>query len=184
MTKLSDDLKRMLSGLACQDAGEFLSTHSKMKMLGVGDEPGTQTALPLRAQVKKPATHRIALISDGRGQGAPLDYAIESCTRLEANMDLLIHGTVDASKIATMEERIRSAGLGCRTTQLGSKPVDDIFSYIHNQPSLIFIVTIPDNEAAKLITEELIPKRGGRMPVPLVLIEDRASNRRDKQSAA
>jgi hypothetical protein len=184
MTKLSDDLKKMLSGLACQDAGEYLSTQDKMKILGIDDEAGSDTPAPRRARIKRSTTHRIALISDGRGQGAPLDYAIESCARMEANIDLLIQGTVDAAKIASLEERIGNAGVGCRTIQLGSKPVEDIFNYIHNQPSLIFIVTIPENEAARLITEELIPKRGGRMPVPLVLIEDRATNHRNKQSAA
>ncbi len=184
MIKLSDDLKKLLSGLACQDAVEFLPSHGKMKVPGTDDESNARIPQPLRNSLTKPATHRIALISDGRGGGTPLDYAIESCSRLRANMDLLIHGTVDTARIASLEERIGSAGVAWRTIQLGSRPVDDIFEYIHNQPSLLFIVTTPDDEAAKRITEELVPRRGGRLAVPFVLIEDRNTDNRNKQSAA
>ncbi|MGD8912826.1 MAG: hypothetical protein PVJ68_08810, partial [Candidatus Thiodiazotropha sp.] len=81
MFKLNDDLKRILSSLAYQDAGEFLTTRDKMKVLGITPEENAAISPSPLKMVKKPITHRIALISDGRGQGAPLDYAIETCTR-------------------------------------------------------------------------------------------------------
>lgn len=182
--KLSDDLKRMLTSLAYQDAGEFLSTSDKMKMLGIGAEPKSTTSLPSRKKSNKQATHRVALISDGRGQGAPLDYAIETCSRLEAKIDLLIHGTVDTANITALEDRIRSAGLYSQTVMLGSKSVEDIFNYIHSQTSIVSIVAMPDDKAAKRIIEEVVPRQGGCMHIPLVLIEDRASSHRTKRSAA
>ena len=36
MKRLSDGLKKMLAGLAHQDAGEFLSMSEKMNVLGYG----------------------------------------------------------------------------------------------------------------------------------------------------
>ncbi|MGD9169633.1 MAG: hypothetical protein PVI97_06180 [Candidatus Thiodiazotropha sp.] len=184
MFKLNDDLKRILSSLAYQDAGEFLTTRDKMKVLGITPEENAAISPSPLKMVKKPITHRIALISDGRGQGAPLDYAIETCTRLEAKIDLLIHGSTDTADIVTLEDRIRSAGLHSQTIQLGTEPMEDIINYLHNQPSIASIIAMPDDETAKLIMDEIISGRGRSMPVPLVLIEDKASIRSTKQSAA
>lgn len=184
MAKLSDDLKRILSGLAQQDAGEFLSMHDKMRVLGIGTETRVKPSSPPRSIAKKQAIHRIALISDGRGVGAPLDYVIDACSRQDAKIDLLIHGAVDTAKISLLENQIRAAGLDHQCIQLGMKPVDNIIDYICNHPSLIFLVAMPDDDAAKVLIEEVIPKRGGRIPVPLVLIENRSSARPAEQSAA
>jgi hypothetical protein len=184
MIKLKEDLKRMLSSLAYQDAGDFLSTHEKMKLLGIEAEAHDTSAPPTLKMVKKPASHRIALISDGRGHGAPLDYAIETCARLGANIDLLIHPSVDIADITALEERTKSAGLQHQTIRLGARPVDDILNYVHSQPAIVSIVAMPDDEAAKLIMQTMACGRGESMPVPLVLIEDRTSTQSTKQSAA
>lgn len=184
MTKLSDDLKRMLTSLAYQDAGEFLSTRDKMKVLGITAKPNDASPSPALKMVSKPASDRIAFISDGRGRGAPLDYAIDTCLRLGAKIDLLIHSAVDKAEITALEDRIRSTGLYCQTIQLSEKPVNDILNYIHNQPSIASIVAMPDDEAAKQIVEEMIPGHSGRIDVPLVLIGDRSSPHPSKQSAA
>ncbi|QYZ65236.1 MAG: hypothetical protein OI74_07950 [Gammaproteobacteria bacterium (ex Lamellibrachia satsuma)] len=184
MKKLSDDLKRMLTGLAHQDAGEFLSMRDKMKVLGMGSETRAKPSPSPRKIAKKTATHRIAFISDGRGVGAPLAYAIDACSRQGAKIDLLIHGTADTENISALENQIRVAGLDHHRIPLGMNPVDDIINYICNHLSLIFLVAMPDDDAAKILIEEAIPKRGGRIPVPLVLIEDRPSPHQAEQSAA
>jgi hypothetical protein len=184
MIKLNDDLKRMLSSLAYQDAGEYLSTHEKMKLLGIEAEADAATTTPTLKMVKKPASQRIALISDGRGHGAPLDYAIETCSRLGASIDLLIQPSVETADINALQERIRSAGLLCQTIRLGARPVDDILNYIHNQPAIASIVAMPDDEAAKLMMQAMASGRGESIPVPLVLIEDKTNTQSTKQSAA
>ena len=184
MKRLSDGLKKMLAGLAHQDAGEFLSMSEKMKVLGYGSETkGMPLAAP-RKVVRRPIAKRIALISDGRGLGAPLDYAIDACLRQDARMDLLIHGAIDTKSIRALEKQVQQAGLDCRRIQLGVNVVDDIFDYIFNHPSLIFVVAMPDDAVSRVLIEEVIPKRGGRIPVPLVLIEEHTSARPSKQSAA
>jgi hypothetical protein len=184
MIKMNDNLKRMLSSLAYQDAGENLSTHEKMKLLGIEAEAADATAPATLKMVKTPDSHRIVLISDGRGLGAPLDYAIETCSRLGANIDLLIHPTVDTADITALEGHIRSAGLKCQTIRLGTKPVDDILNYIHSQPAIASIVAMPDDEAAKQMMQTMASGRGESLPIPLVLIEDRTPAQSSKQSAA
>ena len=181
---LSDHLKRILNGLAQQDAGEFLSMHEKMKVLGMGAESPSKPHSRPQNIVQEPAIQHIAFISDGRGIGAPLDYVIDSCSRQGSKIDLLIHGTTDMANISALENRIRAAGIQHRSIELGTKPVDDIADYIFNQPSLIFLVAMPDDTAAKVLIEEVIPRYGRRIPVPLVLIEDRSGSHQTKLSAA
>ncbi len=184
MKKLSNDLKRILSGLAHQDDGEFLSMDEKMKALGVGSDSRVKSLSPTPSLVRKTVTQRIALISDGRGLGAPLDYAIDACSRQASKIDLLIHDAVDTSHISAIEKKIQEADLDYQRIQLGSDVTGEIVSYIHNHPSLIFLVALPDDGPVKVLIEEVIPKRGGRIPVPLVLIEDRASPPSANQSVA
>jgi hypothetical protein len=184
MKILSNELKRILTGLAYQDAGEFLSMGDKMKVLGYGPKIREKPLAASRKVVTRPATKAIALISDGRGLGAPLDYAIDACLRQDARIDLLVHGVIDMESISVLEKRIQEAGLDCHRIQLGARVVDGIVEYICNHPSLIFLVAMPDDAAARVLIEEVIPKRGGRIPVPLVLIEDQLAAKKYKQSAA
>jgi hypothetical protein len=184
MNVLSDALKKMLAGLAHQDAGEFLSAHEKMEILGYGGETREKSSAVSQKTVKRPATKRIALISDGRGLGAPLDYAIDACLRQDAQLDLLVHGTVDTNSISLLEKQIQRAGLDCQHIRLGVHVVDDIIEYIYSQPSLIFLVAMPDDAAVRVLIEEVIPRHGGRIPVPLVLIEEKRVDPTIRQSAA
>ena len=180
MKKLTNELKRMLTGLAYQDAAEYLPMDNKMQALGYGAQPARQPSpAPL-----KPATKRIALISDGRGLGAPLDYVIDACLRQHARIDLLVHGPVCTETLTALERQIERAGIAYVRMQLGGNPVEGILEYICNHPSLIFLVAMPDDNAAKVLIEEVIPQRGGRMPVPLVLIEGQSLQRSQTQTAA
>ncbi|MCB1758619.1 MAG: hypothetical protein KDI68_02405 [Gammaproteobacteria bacterium] len=71
MGQLSDHSKRILAGLAREDAGEFHSMHyMMMRVPGVGEQRSkTQALLPPPSGLGSAALHRIALISDGRGAG-------------------------------------------------------------------------------------------------------------------
>lgn len=184
MKKLSDDLKRMLNGLAYQDVGEYLPRRDMMKALGMTSENKVSHSPTPSTITLKTTAHSVALITDGRGAGAPLAYAIDACSRQGANLDLLTHGAFDSASLRAMENQIRAAGLGCHRIHLGMKPVDEIINYICNHPSVMFLVAMPDDVAAKEIVEYVIPKRGGRIPTPLVLIEDRPSASQAEQPAA
>lgn len=184
MKMLSDALKKMLNGLAHQDAAEFLTTHEKIKILERGQEPRRSFSAPSRKTIARPITKRIAFISDGRGVGAPLDYAIEACMRLGAQIDLLIHGTVNTESIYSLEKHIFQSGLECRQVRLGVNVPNEIVDYINKQRSLIFLVAIPDDTAVGMLIEEFIPGQRGRIDIPIVLIEQKNTMQSMKKSAA
>jgi hypothetical protein len=184
MKKLSKDLKRILAGLARQDAGESLSRRDTMAVPGAGvvkqSRPGSRTS----DTGGRASARRIALISDGRGLGAPLDYVIDACTRQEAKIDVLVHGAVDPANIAALEGRIREAGLDCGKIQLGTQSLDKIVDYVYNHAALMFLVAMPDDRAVRALIDDLGSKRRARLPVPLVLVEERPVSRPRAESVA
>lgn len=184
MKALSNQLKKVLTALAYQDAGEFLSMQEKMEVLGYGSAARKQPMAVSGNAVRKPVTKRIALITDGRGFGAPLDYAMEACLRQDAQIDLLVHGAVDTENVSVLKKQVLQSGIDCQQIELGFNAVSHIVEYICNHPSLIFLVAMPDDEAARVLIEEVIPERGGRLPVPLVLIEGKRAAASLRQSAA
>ena len=184
MKKLSTDLKRMLTGLAHQDASEFSSFRDKIQVLGYGSETRERQPTPPPQVARRPRSRRIALISDGRGRGAPLSYVIEAGLRQDAQIDLLVHGAADTESISALENQIREAGLDGRCIRLDENAAAHIAGYLRNHPSLIFLVAMPDDSAARVLIEEVRPQRGNRIPVPLVLIEEHAASRPRRQSAA
>ncbi len=180
MKPLTDNLKRILSGLAYQDAGEFQTMDEKMALLGYGSEAQP----PSRPRPVKRTTRRIAFITDGRGKGAPLEFAIDAANRSEASIDLLVHSVRDEASLVTLEQRIRTANLACRRVPLDTRAAEGIEAYVANNPSLIYLVAMPDDAPVKRLLEEVLPGRGRRMPVPMVLVDDCAPAWQTSRSAA
>ena len=189
MTKLSEDLKKMLTGLAYQDAGDFLSIREKMEVLGNASEnPGKQNTPAHTIETliggTRAATKRIAFISNGSGLGAPLDYAIDACLRQNAQIDLLIHGPADSENNSALENKIKNSGVRYQRIQLQVTAVSSIIEYIVKHPSLLYLIATPDDDVAKTLIEEVLPIRRRRIQVPVVLIEDQITSILPKQSAA
>jgi hypothetical protein len=91
MRKLSNSLKQILTGLAYQDVGEFLSMKDK---INVPEDTETQAAnaWQTRNRNDKAKNRRIALITDGKGVGAALEYAIDVSRLHGTQIDLLTRG--------------------------------------------------------------------------------------------
>jgi hypothetical protein len=183
MKRLNTELKRILSALALQHAGDYLPMREKLSALGGSDASPRQAERPV-VVTSSAQPKRVALISDGRGAGAPLDYAIDTCMQQGAQIDLLLHGEIEQSRINELEEQLRQAGVISRTLPLGSDVTTGILEYICNHPSLLFLVGIPDDTSVRVLVEEVIPHHGGQIPVPLVLIEDRRPEVSYQRSAA
>ena len=184
MAKLSKDLKRMLTGLAYQDAGDFLSRSEKMKVLGNGSENRVKPMTTPRKLETRSVTKRIAFISDGRGLDAPLDYAIDACLRQNAQIDLLIHDAADMENTSALEKKIKNSGVSYQQIQLEVTAVSSITDYMAKHPSLIYLIAMPDDDVARVLIEEVLPGRRRRTQIPVVLIEDQIASILPKQSAA
>ncbi len=176
MTKLSDEIKRALSALAYQDAGEHLTTRDKIELLGDGSESQI-TAESEKRSVSNPAASnkRIALLIDGSNSESAVTYAIETATRLEVKIDLLTHSVTDDEIYKELDQRISDAGILSRRIPLANEKYDGILSYLNTTPALIFLIASVNDTIAKTLAEEVIPKQISIVPVPLVLINDNQS---------
>jgi hypothetical protein len=171
MKKLGKDLKRALAALAHQDAGDYLSMNAKMDILGYDRETENKSLVSPRLVSNRIVKKRIALISNGHGLGAPLDYLIDTCKRQNTDVDLLLHGEFDNARISTLESHLFEAGIQSVRIKLGSNAINKIIKYISRQPSLVFIVGMPDDTVARMLMEEIIPSAEHRITIPLVLID-------------
>ncbi len=179
MKKVSKGFKSMLNGLAYQDVGEFLPRREKVKTLAdnavINDEP---TVVVRRAQA--PGKH-IALVSDGSAMGAAFEYAIDACSRQNAQLDLLIYGEMNSHEMAELKQQAQSAGIECGARQLGDNAVAALLDYTNKQPSLIYLVAKSSDIIVRELTEKCMPMSGTRIHVPLVLVDGAAAT---KQPAA
>jgi hypothetical protein len=183
MKRLTRDIKRMLAALGHQHAGDYLTPVQKADIVGYA-ESGSVATQPASQVIPVPVPRRIALLTDGRGKEAPLDYVIETCSRQDAaSVDLLVHGVVDTGNLAALEKRLANAGVRYRSTMLEVDAVAGIADYLRKNPSLIFLVAMPHDPLARRLAEELIPSRAIRMPVPLVMIEEKPGKQPVTRSA-
>ena len=182
MKRLSKDIKRMLAALGHQHAGDYLSPRQKAGIVGYAESESVATA-PASKVIPVPAARRVALLTDGRGEGAPLDYVIETCSRQGASVDLLVHGVVDTGHLDSLEKRLANAGISYRSSMLDLDAVAGISDYLKKHSSLLFLVAMPHDPLARRLAEELVPAREVCMPVPLVMIEDQPGRQRVPRSA-
>jgi hypothetical protein len=61
--------------------------------------------------------------------------------------------------------------------------VAGITDYLRKTPSLIFLVAMPHDPLARRLAEELVPARAIRIPVPLVMIEEKCDKQPVTRSA-
>ena len=173
MNRIRSEMKRVLDALAFQDAADYMSGSEKNRVLGISGSPKGFSERPvLRDQaVTLRPRKRIALITDGRGAGAPLAYAAEACARQDAGLDIVLYGPGD-----TQVEMLRAArrlGVNAQVIRLAADDVELLVTYICNHPSLVYLVGLSDDDLVRTLAERVVPARGGRMHVPLVLIEDK-----------
>ena len=170
MKKLSDDIRRMMDGLAHQDAADYLSMRDKYRELGIGprqDRELTETG-------GRNPRRRVALVSDGRDTGAHIDYAIDACRRQRAGLDIVLHGKAAMNKAGAnrLLERVRGLGIDAGLVTLDGSTVQALNDYVAQRPSLLLLVAEAGDALSRAFTESAM-SRSQRLYVPMVMIEDR-----------
>lgn len=168
MKRLSENLKRILNALALQDAGEFLSTNSKLDMLGVGTgNPDATTAESRRAA---PPRRRVALLSDGENIEGILQYALEACQRQKATLDLVLHG-IGKQMSEKLRDQIMAHDVVHEMILLGEESVSALVEYLNLRRSLFYVIAPADDRLALELTQRVAPAPGGLMYLPIVLVD-------------
>jgi hypothetical protein len=169
MKGLSENLKQMMNALALQDAADYLPMSQKLEMLGVGGgRPGGA-----RARVEPavaPAPRRVALLCDGVKIGGVLHYALAACQRQQATLDLVLYGSARGQSEA-LRAPLQRRGIAHELILLGEESVEALTEYLCLRRTLIYLIAPADDHLARELTEQVIPSRGGRPQLPVVLVE-------------
>ncbi|HYQ72208.1 MAG TPA: hypothetical protein VET88_09810 [Gammaproteobacteria bacterium] len=175
MKKLTDDLKRMLDGLASQDAGEYLSMDAKLRHVGRemqsdGPDSGYAASPPSRA-----AARRIAVVINKGSTEAAYNHALQASQRLDAHLDLLLCGPVSRERVVQLEAATQRAGVAFSSVYLSGPVARGIADYTERNLSLIYVVAPVDDPDMAEMVEETLPARRRYLPVPLVLVGNKTS---------
>ncbi len=175
LKKLTEDLKRMLTGLAHQNAGEMLPMHEKLEAVGVELEPKQAASNASRVLRPMPTRKRIAIISDGTGVEMLMDYALHTFSWFGAQFDLLFHGATDDRWADNVVKQLRREGVAYHRVELSDDTVQDVAAYIQNQHLLTYILAQPNDLIVNKLMEEEVLKKGMKPAIPMVLIDPASS---------
>jgi hypothetical protein len=158
------------NSLSYADAGEMLTHREKRRLLGKAglfDQKHGHTAerMQTRAvavQVGESLTRRV------------LDYAIETCDRLRAELVLLTHGpgAIHEHAVANATQRIREAGIHTRVVRLTGEWDQALTRYVRAHHEIIFVIlNALDANSHALLAQRHTRKRHN-FPVPLVVVDE------------
>ncbi|MCO6411429.1 MAG: hypothetical protein J5I92_01670 [Thiogranum sp.] len=167
MKRLSEDFRRMLEGLAHQDAAEYLPMRDKYRVLGIGQPRDTATVKPVVQR------RRVALVSDGRTGGGHIGYAVDAARRQRAGLDIVLHGgaTSDSTRALDLLGQVRRHGIETQLVELKGNDVQALREYVAQRPSLLLMVARAGDVLSRTFTESAL-LRSQRLYVPMVMIED------------
>ena len=169
MKQLTDDLKRILAGLAFQESGEFLTTDQKLDVLGASR--GVQGFAV--KETSRLVPKRVSVLSNEHGEFRILDQVIDDCRQLHAQLDLLmVNENVNHHKLNTIETTLRCAGIHFQLVALQGQVAEAIAEYIHEHPSVTFLAAEKGNEFIENLVKEVESALGGYLPMPMVYIKE------------
>jgi len=175
MKKLTDDLKRMLAGLACQDAGDYRTLEEKLRQIGQSDQTDTPRAANTDAPHTPATPRRVAVVINKGSTQAAFDHALQACQRLGAHLDLLLSGPANRDRVVQLEAAVQRAGVASRAIYLSGPVARGIADYAEQHYSLLYIVAALDDPDLAEMIEEALPARRRYLPVPLVLVGNKPS---------
>lgn len=181
MKRLSENLKQMMNALALQDAADFLPRSRKLEMLEIGVQPVTAAKVPQPLPPTPP--RRVALLSDGVNITEVLQYALEACQRQQATLDLVLYGKAKEQALL-LRTQLQARGLAHELILLGEESIDALTEYLSLRRTLVYLIAPADDHLALALTEQVLPSRGGRLHLPVVLVDRCHHSRANRIDAA
>lgn len=173
MFKLTDDIKRMLNGLASSDAGEFLSMSQKASHLNSGASVAVRAAAAPLSHVNN--RKRIALFLGSELPPEITSYIVQTCTRLQHDLIVLTFQTQSEANdlLKPYLDELAAAKIDMQLEVLHGDPVTGLSRFLRRTPGIAFMAC---NEGGYLGRGLLSgTQRYETFPVPVVLIASRSA---------
>ena len=174
MTILTEALKKMLDGLAHQDAGEFLTRSQKTGEFAQANKisPTQRVVETERAPVAE-SRRRIALFTGSDLSGDVMEYITQTCIRMQHDLTVLTFESehVAQALLAPYRETLDEAGIDIRLVTLGGNTISQLARYLGSHPEISFLAC---KEAGYLGRSYVTGnQKKNEMPVPVVVIVER-----------
>ena len=157
LRNLMNQLSQAADALRFADAGEMLPLDDKTSLLGVA-RPAPRPAPP---RTPAPSKRRIALVAERQFAPGALEYALNVCERLEADLEVLAGPELKGAEKAVESAR-KGRPLHWHLERLGEDFLSDVASYAWTSHGLLFVVTA----AGDRLAERVADRDGGRLGVP------------------
>lgn len=170
MTKLTNEIKRMLNALAFANAGEHLTLRQKSSHLNASTGAAIAAATPAPAQ---PATGRRQQVALYMGSELPEDmmqYVLQTCSRLNHGLTVLTFQSESSAQalLSPYSDAFAAAGITVKQVQLSGDPVAGLARYLSRHPEVAFLAC---NETGYLGRSFLNgTQRQDVLPVPVVMV--------------
>jgi hypothetical protein len=170
---LWQDIKTALDALAHADLGELKPQEQKAELLNALPPA---TALQQKMAGRRVARSRqVVLAIEGRLPPAAMQYAVNTCQRVDADLDLLctVSQAVAEKAIVPYVDMLRAADIAWRIAVRNGPLPQAITNYTRTQPGTLLVVAGADTELHAR-TAQGGPSRSAawRLDFPLVVVGD------------
>ncbi|MDH5485094.1 MAG: hypothetical protein OEY43_07675 [Gammaproteobacteria bacterium] len=186
MKKLKTDLKRMLTALAMEDSGDFLTRKKKRELLGDSlAHPSHGESIKtvdlqhrLQQTSKADAQVQVAVLFNGEQVEGVIDYALNTPHITHAKIDILAYGQSPELSKQTEQlcQRLQQAGRATQVSFLQGDMTKLYQDYRNHSPALRFMLAADNDLLAHEIINNTAYHSTTRAHVPLVLIQNPDNN--------
>lgn len=180
MTKLTENIKRMLNALAYANAGENLSAREKMIYLSSSEPAVAMLAEPF---VAGSAQKQVALYMGSELSADVMNYVMQTCARLNHGLTVLTFQPEFHAQalLKPYAEALESAGITLKLETLAGDPLNGLSRYLRRHPAVAFLAC---NESGFLGRGLLNgTQRQDVLPVPVVLVASNTNKTKVAQPA-
>ena len=186
MTKLTEELKRMLNALAFADAAEYLTPRQKIAYLN--RKSGADNIVQADTAVQAQATSERRQVALYMGSELPADmmhYVVQTCSRLKHGLTVLTFQSDSAAHalLSPYADELANAGISMKTVLLTGDPVSGLARYLRRHPEVAFLACKETGYLGRSFLNGT--QRQDILPVPVVLVathEENAQNAAHTQS--
>lgn len=183
MTPLTNALKKMLSGLAHADAGEYLTPRQKSAYLqntAVNVVNSDEAPPVLSEKAVKKTRRRVAMYMGSTLPAKMMDYVIETCSSLEHDLTVLTFetGPVSSALLEPYMKQLEERGIALETAKLSGEPIAGLARYLRNHSEIAFMTCKDTGYLGRSYINGTQARNALPVPVVVVVVDPKAAKAR------
>lgn len=166
MTKLTDEIKRMLNALAYANEGEYLTLKQKRRAIAGGNAP-TLASDPAPAKKSGP---QIGLYLGSELPADVMQYVIQTCTRLKHGLTVLTFQSEPDARalLKPYQAELDEARIGVELSVLSGEPPAALVHALRKRAEIAFLVCNESGYLGRGLLKGIV--RQDAFPVPVVMV--------------